>query len=780
MSGTTLSVGLVIGAALASSVNVSISSVTERLSQLQQKSERINLGVKLGKSLSDIKQEGLKVGEAFQKTGFKSTELKARLMELQTAYKFASAEAKKYGFEMGHVCEQTKRLETLQAYTESRIERGASRMARVQKRNMLRGDMLALGGMVYGAKKFINPAIDFEDTFASLKKVTDMSATEEKQMKRNLLDITTRIPMTGAELTQIAVSAGQMGIKGSQAILNFTTQAAKMGIAFDISAEEAGRAMAEIRNSSGLTQAQVLSLGDAINHLSDNTAGHAPQIVEFMRRIGGAGKIAGVAPEKLAALGTAFDAAGVVPERAARASNDLIMRLASITKQSKSVQSAFEAMGYDTKTLQKQMLADPNGTMLEFLERMGKQKNILASLSGTIGSGFADEIALLVANMDKYKEALSLVADKNNYKGSMDKEFGARSKTTANSLQLLKNRLSQIAITMGSVFLPPLAEAALKIKDFLQPIVKWAEENPKVIKSIGMAAVSFIGFKGALLAFRFIGSYVLNGLSLLNGGIQMIRPSTIQAAFAFLKMKGAGNAAKGVLTLLRTRAFGLGKTLLREIKLFSTGIKTIGIFLKANPIALAIMGIAIAGFFIWKYWKPIKSFFGSFWESLKTTWEPIGEAIKAPFVTAFTWIGNKIEWLSGKWESFKNTLMTGRVLRDGESSKTSLGMPLIGHALGGIFDKPHVAAFAEGGKKEAVIPLEGNNRRARAIYEKAGEHLGVKQSQAGTSFVYNITIQTMSTDATGIAREVRRMLSEFERKAKARERGLFADAPVFG
>ena len=106
-------------------------------------------------------------------------------------------------------------------------------------------------GVALGAT--LRPAIAFEETFAGLRKVRDMSDAEAERMKRNLLDISTRIPMTGEALTQIAVSAAQMGIKSEQAILNFTAAAAKMGVAFDIPAEEAGRAMAEIRNSSGLT-----------------------------------------------------------------------------------------------------------------------------------------------------------------------------------------------------------------------------------------------------------------------------------------------------------------------------------------------------------------------------------------------------------------------------------------------------------------------------------------------------------------------------------------------
>lgn len=47
-----------------------------------------------------------------------------------------------------------------------------------------------------------------------------------------------------------------------------------------------------------------------------------------------------------------------------------------------------------------------------------------------------------------------------------------------------------------------------------------------------------------------------------------------------------------------------------------------------------------------------------------------------------------------------------------------------GHATGGIFDQPHLAMFAEGNKKEAIIPLEENRQRALGIWSEAGKQLG--------------------------------------------------------
>lgn len=56
------------------------------------------------------------------------------------------------------------------------------------------------------------------------------------------------------------------------------------------------------------------------------------------------------------------------------------------------------------------------------------------------------------------------------------------------------------------------------------------------------------------------------------------------------------------------------------------------------------------------------------------------------------------------------------------------------HARGGIFDTPHVGVFAEAGP-EAFIPLDGS-QNARAIWEKAGQMLGMRGRQSADEKLY--------------------------------------------
>ena len=70
-----------------------------------------------------------------------------------------------------------------------------------------------------------------------------------------------------------------------------------MSIAFDMTAQESGDAMAKMRAQLGLTQPEVVSLADALNFLSNNTASTAAQLVSFTQRAAAMGQMAGLTGE---------------------------------------------------------------------------------------------------------------------------------------------------------------------------------------------------------------------------------------------------------------------------------------------------------------------------------------------------------------------------------------------------------------------------------------------------------------------------------------------------
>jgi TP901 family phage tail tape measure protein len=475
-------------------------------------------------------------------------------------------------------------------------------------------EKLALGASVVAPLKV---AIDFESSMADVKKVVNFAnELDFRQFESSILSLSRTIPLSAQELASIAASGGQLGI-AKEKLIDFTQVVAKMSTAFDMRAEAAGESIAKLMNVYKLDIKEVTSLGDAINHLSDNSAAKAKDMVETMGRIGGTAKIFGLSGVQAAALSNAFIALGRAPEVAATGINAMLTKLATADKQGKKFQKALQEIGLDAKALKSSIQKDANGALVDFLKRLSKVKKSeqMGVLSDLFGMEYSDDIALLIGSLNVYEDALKNTANASVYANSMQKEFQNRSATTANNIQLLKNGISEIAINLGSVLLPAVNSIISPIRSFSNAIASLIQANPvfgAIFKGVMGVVIGVVALSVMLSTASFVGSYFVLGL---------------------LRLKNA-------LTVV------------------SVGIRLLGMAMATNPIGAAIAGIALAATLIYSYWEPIKGFFGSLWAGIKAIFGSAFEYIKQIFSFSplglilqvwepvFAWFGSKFEWLS--------------------------------------------------------------------------------------------------------------------------------------
>lgn len=336
---------------------------------------------------------------------------------------------------------------------------------------------LAAGVMLGAFGMAASKAMAFESAMADVAKVVNFETQSEFQaMNKTVMDMAGRIPMAADGIAAIIAAAGQSGV-AKQDLAEFAEQAAKMGVAFDLTGDQAGKMMSDWRAGMNLTLPQVYSLADAVNHLSNNMNATAPALGEVIQRVGAVAMVCGLSETKVAALGAAFLSAGASPEVAATALKSFTTTLVKGTAMSKDQAAAFASIGLSATQLAKDMQTDAQGTIFKVLEAIAaKPKELQMSLLTTMfGQEALGSIAPLLQNMGNLSQAFELVGDKANYAGSMQNEFDVRSKTVANTLQLLSNRLTNLAISVGNAFLPSIGWAAEKLGVFVDMLRAAAE-----------------------------------------------------------------------------------------------------------------------------------------------------------------------------------------------------------------------------------------------------------------------------------------------------------------
>ncbi len=436
-----------------------------------------------------------------------------RLREVSAELKKAGVNTKKLAEHERKLAAQVKKTNALMA---ARSKARAGREAGRQMRQSAMGDvpgLLAAGAPLIGASKM---AIDLESSMADVKKVVDFSKYQGgiAAFQQRLVDLGAgkeRIPLKPKQLAEIAAAGGQLGIAAKK-LEPFVLTTSKMAVAWDMAAGEAGEASAKISNILSIPIEKMGLLGDAINHLSDNTAAKGSELINFMKRSAASGKAFGLLPTQTLALGDAMIALGKPPEVAARGINYMLAALQTAPDKGKKFQEALKQIGWDAYELKFSIESDAQGTLLEFLESIasldkGEQTSILAKLFGT---EWSDDLTSLLSGLDQYKKALRLVGAENNYAGSMQKEFMNRASTTANKGIILLNKFNREVLGFGGGLLPAINQGIDAAGAFLDRIAAIRKEFPALTAAVQKAAGIMLGAVVAWKALK-IGGKLIGG-----------------------------------------------------------------------------------------------------------------------------------------------------------------------------------------------------------------------------------------------------------------------------
>ncbi|QXF95213.1 tail length tape-measure protein T [Wolbachia phage WO] len=435
----------------------------------------------------------------------------------------------------------------------------------------------------------IKVAIDFESAMADVKKVVDFQegTNEATEFAQKLKKLSREIPLSAAELAQIAASGGQLGIDKGK-LLEFTTTVAKMATAFDMSAEQAGDSIAKLSNVYGIDVSKMEHVGNVINHLSDNTAAKAKDMVEALAIVGGTAKQFGFDIKETSSLVNAFVSLGKQPAKAATAINALLSKLQTAEGQGREFKATLESMGITAEEMSQKIAQNGQEALLYFfktLEKIDKQERS-QTLLNLFGQEYQDDIALIVGSLKKYEDAIAFVADKEKYKYSMQEEFNNRASTTANNLQLLKNTIAELGMNLGSVVLPPLNWISKILRSISTGIAWFAEKCPilttgvmSIISALIIGKIAVVGFG---YAFALAGGGILTFKAILHGTLLP------------------------VLTSLSARV----------IPAVIMGLKALTLAVATNPIGAAIAGLSVGAALVIANWQKVKDFFSSIWKSI--------------------------------------------------------------------------------------------------------------------------------------------------------------------
>lgn len=565
----------------------------------------------------------------------------------------------------------------------------------------------------------IEEAIEYESVMADVVKVVDGLRDENGrltqsyyEMSDGILEMSKRIPMTTSEIGEIVAAAGQAGI-ASEDLTKFAEDSAKMGIAFDTTAEQAGEWMAAWRTSFGMSQSEVVALADQINYLSNTTSENTQKLSGVVSRIGSLGQVAGLSGEDIAAMAASMT--NISEEISATGIKNLMLTMTAGEAATDKQAAVLKKLGFSATEMAERMQTDAKGAILDFLGAVQAlpEAERTATLTQYFGRESVAAIAPLLSNLAFLEEQFQKVGDASLYAGSMEAEYAARADTTANKIQLAKNQISALQIEIGQRFLPIVGDAAEKFSELIDDLPEFVSEHQTAITVVGGFAAAIAGIK--LAAFivtlgKATVALTMNRIAMAKSGAETLILKGMYAKDAIAR--GISTAATVAHTAAQTAqniVMGAGAVAANALGAafrFMTG--PIGI-------AITIIGALIAaGVLLYKNWDTVKAKAAELWAKVKETFGGIREAIsgafeagKAKVAEFFSWIGDKLHWLDEKVSSIP---LLGSVYSGIKGGIGWVGSKLMEHpvaamANGGVVTAPTLSLIGEGGEPEAVLPL---------------------------------------------------------------------------
>lgn len=438
------------------------------------------------------------------------------------------------GVDTAKLANEQKRLESATEQANAALQAQRARLEAVRQaqgridgnraaRADLRGQMVETAAIGYMAAKPVAQAMELEVAMADVAKVIKFEGNQREEMSNaNLKLASDRLissgGITAVDLAKIQYAAGQSGIgndektsEGKQrAVMDFTRDAAIMGGAFDLGAEEAGSIMAGWRASMGLDREKTLDLANATNHLGNSFNATPADIASVVKRYGAVGQASGLKPEQSAALSAALLNPGTEKEIAGTGMKNFLAALTKGDASTKGQREAWSSLGMDPGDLARQMQQDAPGTIMEVLKAIKAQpiEEQSALTTQLFGSESIGAIMPMLQNLGEVERAFGMVANSADRAGSMMTEAEGKANTARGGWDAFVARLTRLSTLVGNAMLPALNATLVPLGALVDGMSWFAETFPMITSGLAVAAGGLAALKVGALGLKFVGLMV--------------------------------------------------------------------------------------------------------------------------------------------------------------------------------------------------------------------------------------------------------------------------------
>jgi len=383
--------------------------------------------------------------------------------------------------------------ETFAARTERQMRKIGDTAMTVSKNAAIIGTAIALP-LIAAA----NSAVKFEAQMGNVATLLDTNKENMTSMGEAVLGLATKLPVPIEELTQSLYDIRSSGIGADRAMqtLEISAKLSSAGLA---TAAESTNILTSAMNAfsaDGLTTAQTA------DYLFKTVKAGKTTLSQLAQSFGATAPIVQSAGVTLADFQAATAALTLSGTPASQAQNQIKASMIALMKPTSELEKIMKQLGVKTSA----ELIKKSGGMVGAFRAVSEQgKKMGINMAKAWGS--TEALAAVTPLLDSASTAgvayAGALDDMLKGSNAVDSAFEKQNQTSKAQMQLMKNNIEVLSVSIGAVLLPILNKLIQKIIPLAQSFVQWSKDNPKLFKGIVIGAAALAAFALTVSAVAF-------------------------------------------------------------------------------------------------------------------------------------------------------------------------------------------------------------------------------------------------------------------------------------
>lgn len=409
------------------------------------------------------------------------------------AVKRGSKEWKQYQAQLKQVNAELRKIQAESRETESTLNRANNFTTKWG--NAIVGGMAAMAGVTMAGKQAVQAYADMDSAMANTQKFTGMTREDVERLNEEFKKMDTRTSREG--LNELAQAAGRLGKNSVDDVMGFVRAGDMIGVAMDELGAEAPQIISQLAGIFKLednmgTEKAMLSVGSAINSLSQNCAASAPNLVDFASRLGAVANSTNMSMDEMLAFGAVLDDQKVSVEKASTAIQGVI------TKMYADPATFAKKAGLNIEEFTAALKRSSTEGIMMFVEALSKMDSMQQAATlkdlDTAGAGVVQTFQTLAGQTELLNEQMQTSKTAFNEAKSVQEEFNVQNNTVQASLDKAKKEFNEMAVELGEHLVPVMRYAisgtSLLMKG-MKVLIGFVVENKRVLVSLALALAAY-------------------------------------------------------------------------------------------------------------------------------------------------------------------------------------------------------------------------------------------------------------------------------------------------